>query len=95
MFVWLTDEADEDGQTKFVFQSFTASLHEKAGSARQSRPSAARTWTAEDFDIESLVGSQNQLVIQHNEATNGKVYANIQAIMKPKPARPRYHPRRL
>lgn len=85
MFVWLTDEADENGKTKFVFQSFTASLHEKAGLRKAVKAIRGKDIDGADFDIESLVGSQNQLVIQHNEAANGKVYANVQAIMKAKP----------
>jgi hypothetical protein len=84
MFVWLTDEADENGKTKFVFQSFTASLHEKAGLRKAVKAIRGKDIDGADFDIESLIGSQNQLVIQHNEAANGKVYANIQAIMKAK-----------
>jgi hypothetical protein len=85
MFVWLTDEADEDGKTKFVFQSFTASLHEKAGLRKAVKAIRGKDIDGQDFDIESLVGSQNQLVIQHNEAANGKVYANVSAILKAKP----------
>lgn len=85
MFVWLTDEADEDGKTKFVFQSFTASLHEKATLRKAVKAIRGKDIDGENFDIESLKGSQNQLVIQHNEAANGKVYANVQAIMKAKP----------
>jgi hypothetical protein len=85
MFVWLTDEADENGKTKFVFQSFTASLHEKAGLRKAVKAIRGKDIDGADFDIESLVGSQNQLVVQHNEAANGKVYANISAILKAKP----------
>lgn len=85
MFVWMTDEADEDGKTKLVFQSFTASLHEKATLRKAIKAIRGKDIDGQDFDVESLKGSQNQLVIQHNEAANGKVYANIQAIMKAKP----------
>jgi len=85
MFVWLTDEADEDGKTRLVFQSFTASLHEKAGLRKAVKAIRGKDIDGQDFDVESLVGSQNQLVIQHNEAANGKVYANVSAILKAKP----------
>ena len=87
MLVWLTDEADEDGKTKLVFQSFTASLHEKAGLRKAVKAIRGKDLGADEanFDIESLKGSQVQLVIQHNESNSGKVYANVQAIMKAKP----------
>jgi hypothetical protein len=84
MFVFLTDEADEDGKTKYVFSSYTASLHEKAGLRKAVKAIRGRDIEGDTFDIETLIGSQVQLVIQHNEATNGKVYANIQAILKSK-----------
>lgn len=85
MFVWLTDEADEDGKTKYVFQSFTASLHEKATLRKAVKAiRLGKDIDGDSFDIETLVGSQVQLVIQHNEANNGKVYANVASILKPK-----------
>lgn len=84
MFLWLTDEADEGGQTKYVFQSFTASLHEKAGLRKAVKAIRGRDIEGENFDVETLLGSQAQLVIQHNEGQDGKVYANVQAILKPK-----------
>lgn len=87
MLVWLTDEADEGGKTKYVFQSFTASLHEKAGLRKAVKAIRGKDLDASEtnFDVESLIGSQNQLVIQHTEAPNGRVYANVQAVMKGKP----------
>lgn len=87
MFVWLTDEADEEGKTKLVFQPFTASLHEKAALRKATKAIRGKDLSAdeENFDIESLKGSQVQLVIQHHESNTGKVYANVQAIMKAKP----------
>src|SRR5579859_4336054 len=58
MLVWLTDEADEDGKTKYVFQSFTASLHEKAGLRKAVKAIRGKDIDGTDFDIESLKGSQ-------------------------------------
>lgn len=84
MFVWLTDEADENGGTKFVFQSFNASLHEKSTLRPAVKKILGHDIDGESFDVETLIGSQVQLVIQHNEATNGKVYANVASIMKAK-----------
>lgn len=86
MFTYLTDEADEEGRTKYVFQSFTASLHEKASLRKAVRAiRGGRDIDGSEFDIETLIGSQVSLVIQHNEGRDGKVYANIVSIMKPNP----------
>lgn len=90
-FVWLTDEADEEGQTKRLFKRYTKSLHEKASLRAAFIKIAGRDLTAEELaspalDIEPLLlGRQNQFVVEHSEdQKTGKVYANITSIMKPK-----------
>jgi hypothetical protein len=83
-FTFLTDEADEGGRTKYVFSSYTASLHEKAGLRKAVKAIRGKDIDGAEFDVESLIGSQVQLVIQHNEGNDGKIYANIVSIMKPK-----------
>lgn len=84
-FTYLTDEADESGNTKYVFQSFTASLHEKASLRKAVKAvRGGKDIDGASFDVETLIGSQVQLVIQHNEGRDGKVYANVASILKPK-----------
>lgn len=86
-FTWLTDEADEDGKTKYLFKRYTKSLHEKSNLRKDVEKILGRPLgQTEQFDLESLLGQNNQLVVQHNEAPDGsgKVYANIVGIMKPK-----------
>jgi hypothetical protein len=84
-FTYLTDEADEGGRTKYVFQSFTASLHEKATLRKAVKAiRGGKDIEGDSFDVESLIGSQVQLVVQHNEGRDGKVYANVASILKPK-----------
>ena len=84
-FVWLTDEADENGRTKRVSKSYTKSLHEKANLRKDVEKILGKPLgSAQSFDVEKLIGAQNQLVIEHNEGTDGKVYGNVKAIMKPK-----------
>ncbi len=86
MFTYLTDEADEEGRTKFVFQSFTKSLHDKAGLRKAVKAiRGGKDIDGGSFDLESLIGAQVQLVIQHNEGRDGKVYANVASILKPNP----------
>ena len=84
-FIWLTDEADKEGRTKYVFQRFTASLHEKSGLRKAIKGFTKRDIPADlkSFDIESLIGTQTALVIQHNEAPDGKIYANVTGYMRP------------
>jgi len=90
-FVWLTDEADENGRTKYLFKRYTKSLHEKASLRKDFIKIAGRDLTAEEIksgrvDIEAeLLGKQNQLLVEHSEGREGKVFANVQAIMKSKP----------
>lgn len=85
MFTYVTDEADESGAMKYVFQSFTASLHEKAGLRKAVKAvRGGKDIDGAAFDVETLIGSQVQLVIQHNEGRDGKVYANVASILKPK-----------
>ena len=89
--MWLTDEADENGRTKYLFKRYTKSLHEKASLRKDFIKIAGRDLTAEEIksgrvDIEAeLLGKQNQLLVEHSEGREGKVFANVQAIMKSKP----------
>lgn len=86
-FLWLTDEADEGGRTKYVFERFTASLHEKAQLRKRVKELLGRDLSAAElkektFDIETLLGTRRGLIIEHNES-QGKVYANVKATIKP------------
>lgn len=82
-FVWMTDEADEGGRTKYVFKRYTASLHEKASLRKDVKQILGKDIAGNSFDLESLIGTQKGLIIQHSEGTNGKVYANIAGYLKP------------
>ena len=83
--VFLSDEADEGGRTKYVFASYTASLHEKAGLRKAVKAiRGGRDIEGSSFDVETLIGAQVQLVIQHAEGRDGKVYANVSSYLKPK-----------
>jgi hypothetical protein len=93
-FTWLTDEADEEGKTKYLFNRYTASLHEKATLRKDFAKIAGRDLTADelaskDLDIEGiLLGRQNTVVVEHSEdPKTGKVYANIATFMKPQGAK--------
>ncbi len=78
--VWLLDAYDEEGNQFRVSSFYNKSLHEKA-TLRKDLKSILGTDVTGSFDMETLLGMNNQLVIQHNES-DGKTYANIVAILK-------------
>lgn len=87
-FTWLTDEADENGRTKYLFKRYTKSLHEKASLRKDVEKILGKPLgDVKAFDVESLIGSQNALIVEHSEGTDGKVYANVSSILKPKGAK--------
>jgi len=81
-FTWLTDEADESGRTKRIFKRYTKSLHEKATLRKDVKAILGKDIEGDTFDVESLLGKTNSLVIQHSEGNDGKVYGNIVGILK-------------
>lgn len=84
-FTYLTDEADEQGKTKYLFERFTASLHEKASLRKRVKQLTGNAELGASFDLESLIGTQARVVVEHNEGNDGKVYANVASVMKPDP----------
>lgn len=83
-FVWVTEEKDSDGRQKYAFKRYTLSLHEKANLRKDVKGILGKDIDGEEFDIETLIGKYNNLVIQHGEdEKTGKVYANVVTLMKP------------
>ena len=82
-FVWLTSEVDTEGRTKRAFETFNQSVHERSRLGQTVRKLGAVVPSSGFYDPEDLIGTQRNLVIQHNEAADGKVYANITAYLKP------------
>jgi hypothetical protein len=80
-FVWLTSEVDQEGRTMRAFQTFTKSLHEKATMTKTVKQ-ITKVPASGSFDLETLLGTQARLVIQHVEGKEGKVYANVTSILK-------------
>lgn len=68
-----------------VSEMFTASLHEKSNLR-----TFVKSWRGKDFsdeelngfDFERMVGAPAFVDVQHHNAANGKVYANIASIMR-------------
>jgi hypothetical protein len=84
-FVYLSDEADSEGRTKYVFEKFTRSLHEKSRLRPRVKELLGRDLSGDElkaFDIETLIGSQRQAIIEHSEDKDGNTWANVKAFMK-------------
>lgn len=83
-FTWILQEADSKGRQKRVFETFTASLNEKATlRKRLSQMGAKFTEGQKEFDVESYLGYQATLVIGYADGTGGEKYANVLSVMKP------------
>jgi hypothetical protein len=84
--VWQIEETDPENNKRFIVsQMYTLSLHEKASLRKDLEGWRAKKFTAEEgkgFDLEKLLGVPCQVQIIHNVSeTNGKTYANVQAIV--------------
>jgi len=79
---WLLDAYTSEGFQHQVSARYTASLHTKAN-LRKALKSILGTDVSGQFDLEELLGINNQLIIQQGQSEDGtKTYANIVAILK-------------
>jgi len=82
---WQIDEANPDTGKRFEVRAwFTASLNEKAKLRQTLETWRAKKFTADElrgFDVEKLIGVNCQIQIVHNQGDEGKVYANVQAVV--------------
>ena len=76
------DQNDSEGNPIKVFFTATKSLHKKASLRNLLEQLQVPVGT--EFDLEDIVGLKTQAIIQHNEGSNGRTYANIVSFMKPK-----------
>jgi len=82
--VFETDaEEDADGRTRCVWsRGFTPSLNEKANFRKFLRQWMGRDLTPAElaeYDTESLIGQPGQVVITHEQGSDGNIYSNIVA----------------
>lgn len=84
--VFETEALREDGTRFCVWSSgFTVSLNEKASLRKFLKSWLGRDLTAaeqKEFDTESLIGRPAHVTIVHNDAQDGRVFANI-ALIRP------------
>lgn len=83
--IWQLEGVDEDtGKRYQVRKNYTLSLSEKANLRRDLECWRGRKFTKDElqgFDVEKLLGANCQLQVVHNLTDDGKVYANVQAIV--------------
>jgi hypothetical protein len=75
------EQTGKDGKPITLIQSFNKSMHEKA-TLRKTVKSILGRDPGDSFDLETLIGSNARLVIEHNES-EGRTFANITAVIKP------------
>lgn len=77
---WMLDTLNSEGEPYIVSAFYTASLHEKAN-LRKALKSILGADVSGQFDLEELLGINNQLVVETTESGE-KMYTNIVAILK-------------
>ena len=78
--VWLLDAFDSEGNQFRVMASYTASLHEKAN-LRKALKSILGADVSGQFDLEELLGVNNQVIVQTVDSGE-KTYTNVIAILQ-------------
>lgn len=84
LLIWQLDALDETGRRFQIRQQYTLSLSEKANLRRDLECWRGRKFTDEElqgFDLEKLLGANCQLQVVHNLSDEGRVFANVQAIV--------------
>lgn len=82
---WQIDTLNPETAKRFlVMQRYTLSLNEKATLRHHLEAWRGKKFTNEElagFDLEKLVGANCQIQIVHNLSDQGRVFANVQALV--------------
>jgi hypothetical protein len=92
LFQWEVPEeridVDRDGKTinlpRAISRKYTLSLHEKAELRKMLEAWRGKAFTAEElegFDVKAVLGASCQIQVVHEHGEDGKVWANVGAIM--------------
>lgn len=82
--IWQVPSLSKTGERHQVASRYTVSLHKKAKLRQHLEMWRGKAFTPDElkgFDLEKLLGANCQMQIVHNVADEGKVYANVQAIV--------------
>jgi hypothetical protein len=80
---WQSEEVSEKGFRLTIQQQYTRSLNEKAKLRHDLESWRGRKFTAAElkgFDLEVLIGVNAMVNVIHNEAADGKVWANVASL---------------
>jgi hypothetical protein len=82
---WQLEERDPVSKRRYLIsQRYTPSLHEKSRLRPMLEAWRGRKFTKDEereFDIEKLLGANCQLQLIHNIKDEGRIYANVQAVV--------------
>jgi hypothetical protein len=81
---WELEVTGDNGRPMIVSKRYTLSLNEKATLRQHLEAWRGRKFKPEElegFDLEKLLGVNGQLQIVHNIADDGRIFANVQAIV--------------
>jgi len=87
-FVYVVAEKDSDGRPKLAFERFGRSYYKgDTKLAKRVRNLTSPTVDLATLDLESLIGTQRKLLIEHSigKSDPNDVWANIAGMMKPDP----------
>jgi len=79
---WLVQQRGKDGKELSVVCTYTKSLGQKANLLK-AITDITGTPPTDGFDTESLIGANARLIIKHKPTPDGRVYANVIAILRP------------
>lgn len=82
--VWQTHRLDDRGRPFQLRKQYRNSLHEKANLRRDLEMWRGRKFSPDElkgFDLEKLIGINAQIQVIHDVKDEGRVYANVQAII--------------
>jgi len=82
--VWQVPTVAKTGERHQVAGRYTVSLHKKAKLRQHLEMWRGKAFTGDElkgFDLEKLLGANCQMQVVHNVADEGRVYANVQAIV--------------
>lgn len=94
--VWQVDDVDPaTGRRYDVREMYTLSLSEKATLRKHLEAWRGRKFAPAElrgFDLEHLIGANCQIQVIHNITTEGRTFANVQAIVPANPKAPKLAP---
>jgi hypothetical protein len=82
-FIWeIQDQVNSSGEALKVYQTFNLTLHPR-GFLYQAIAAITGTEPGMQFDLDSLLNVEVDLVLRHNKGSDQRTYCNVASILKP------------